>query len=89
YLFKPRPIEKTIPSLLFFINDPKQSKKSFFLRRLLTNIVFLLQLLALLALAFSLTEPFITLTKTFTHLYRARGSGRPDWVYKAISSHNS
>jgi hypothetical protein len=64
YLFKPKPLDRTIPSLMFFIRDQKQKKKFSFLRRLLTNILFLIQLLAILALIVTLIEPFITLNKT-------------------------
>lgn len=63
YLFRPKPVDKIIPSLMFFIIENKQKKKFSFLRRLLTDIVFLLQLLAILGLAFSLAEPFIKVTK--------------------------
>ena len=63
YLFKPKPIDKAIPSLMFFIKEQKQKKVFSFLRSLLTNLLFLLQLLAILALAFSLIEPFITVTE--------------------------
>ena len=63
YLFKPKPIDKAIPSLMFFIKEQKQKKEFSFLRRLLTNILFLLQLFAIIALASSLIEPFITVTE--------------------------
>ena len=63
YLFKPKPIDKTMPSLMFFMRDQKHKKKFLFLRRLLTNLLFLIQLLAILALAFSLAEPFIMISK--------------------------
>jgi hypothetical protein len=63
YLFKPKPLNKTIPSLMFFMRNQKQEKKFSFLRRLLTNLLFLIQLLAILALVFSLAEPFYTTTK--------------------------
>ena len=63
YLFKPKPLEKAIPSLIFFIREEKNKKQFSFLRKLLTNILFLLQLLIILALAASLAEPFITVTK--------------------------
>ncbi|TKJ17858.1 hypothetical protein CEE44_05045 [Candidatus Woesearchaeota archaeon B3_Woes] len=63
YLFKPKPIDKAIPSLMFFIREQKQKKEFSFLKRLLTNLLFLLQLFAILALASSLIEPFITVTE--------------------------
>ena len=63
YLFKPKPIDKAIPSLMFFIKEQKQKKEFSFLRRLLTNLLFLLQLFAIIALASSLIEPFVTVTE--------------------------
>ena len=63
YLFKPKPLDKVIPYLMFFMRENKQKQKFSFLRRLLTDIVFLIQLLAILGLAFSLAEPFINVTK--------------------------
>lgn len=63
YLFKPKPLDKIIPSLMFFLKENKQKKKFSFLRKLLTDIVFFLQLLAIAALALSLAGPYITLTK--------------------------
>ncbi len=64
YLFKPKPVNKTIPSLMFFMRENKQKKEFSFLRRLLTNLVFLLQLFAILAMAYALAEPFIMVTKS-------------------------
>jgi hypothetical protein len=63
YLFKPKPIEKKIPSLMFFMREGKQKKKFSFLRKLLTNLLFLIQLLIILGLAFALVEPFINYNK--------------------------
>ena len=63
YLFRPRPVDKIIPSLMFFMREDKQKKKFSFFRRLLTNLLFLIQLLAILALAFAMAEPYITLNK--------------------------
>lgn len=63
YLFKPKPLQKTIPSLMFFMKEQRQRKKLSFLRRLLTDLIFLLQLLALLALIFALAEPFVMVSK--------------------------
>jgi hypothetical protein len=63
YLFKPKPTDKIIPSLMFFLKEDKQKKKFSFLRRLLTDIVFFMQLIAIVALALSLAEPFMKVTK--------------------------
>ena len=62
YLFRPKPVDKTIPSLMFFLRENKQKKQFSFLRKLLTDLAFLLQLLIILALALSFARPYITLT---------------------------
>jgi hypothetical protein len=64
YLFKPKPLEKKIPSLMFFMKEGKQKKKFSFLRKLLTNLLFLIQLLIILGLVFALVEPFIKYNKS-------------------------
>jgi hypothetical protein len=56
-------MDKVIPSLMFFIKEDKQKKRFSFLRRLLTDLVFLIQLLAILGLAFAMAEPFIKVNK--------------------------
>jgi hypothetical protein len=59
YLIRPKPIEQTIPSLMFFIKDRKNKKQSAFLRNLLRNLLLFIQILLLAALAFSMTEPLL------------------------------
>ena len=61
YLRKPKPKDRTIPSLMFLVKDLNQSKQDSFLQRFLVNILFFLQLLAFLLLAFALAAPIITL----------------------------
>lgn len=61
YLFRPKPFEKPIPSLMFFLKDRKTSKQRAFLRTLLRNLLFLLQLLVILTLAFAVTNPIFEL----------------------------
>lgn len=63
YLIRPRPKDKVMPSLMFFIKEKGLKRKQNFLRRLLRNLLFLLQLLALAALAFSVASPFITISE--------------------------
>ena len=57
YLFRPKPYEKPIPSLMFFLRDKKTSMQRAFLRTLLRNLLFLLQLLTILLLAFAVSQP--------------------------------
>ena len=61
YLIKPKPIEKVIPSLMFIIKNQSFMQQNSFLKRLLMNLLFLIQLLALAGLAFSIAQPFVTL----------------------------
>ena len=59
YLRKPKPVEKIIPSLMFLIKNQKDATKHSFFQKLLRNLVFLLQLLALSIMAFSIVSPYI------------------------------
>ncbi len=60
YLMRPRPVERNMPSLMFFMREKGFAKKAAFFKRLLNNILFLIQLLALAALSFVLTAPYTT-----------------------------
>ncbi len=60
YLIKPRPIKQAIPSLMFFIKKSRLSKKDNFFRHFQRDILFLLQLLTLLLLAFAATQPYFS-----------------------------
>lgn len=57
YLIRPKPRDMIIPSLMFFITDKGIARKKSFLERLLRNLVFLLQLIAITCLAFAITQP--------------------------------
>jgi hypothetical protein len=61
YLRRPRPQDRVVPSLMFLIKDRKKSQKYSFLRRLMNNFLFFLQLLALLLLSVSVAAPYIRL----------------------------
>ena len=61
YLIRPKAKEVTIPSLMFFMKDVGRTTKKSFLERLLRNLVFFLQLMALAALALALTSPTMNL----------------------------
>lgn len=60
YLRRPRPQDQVIPSLMFLIKNKKTSQKYSFFRKLIHNLLFLLQLLALLLLSVSVAAPFIS-----------------------------
>ncbi|MFH1849915.1 MAG: BatA and WFA domain-containing protein [archaeon] len=57
YLMKRKPVVKPIPSLMFLSKQLGRRRRSFFINRLIRNLLFLLQFLALAALAFSLASP--------------------------------
>ena len=59
YLRRPRPRDQVIPSLMFFIKQRGTQKKYQFFRRLLRNLILILQILTIVALAFALAEPYI------------------------------
>ncbi len=66
YLIKPKPIEKVVPSLMFLIKNQRKITKDSFFQKLLRNLVFLLQLLALSIMAFSIASPYITTSEAVT-----------------------
>lgn len=61
YLRRPKPQDKVIPSLMFIIQEKKRSTQYSFFQKLMTNLLFLLQLLSILGLAVIAAEPFIKL----------------------------
>ena len=61
YLRRPRPQDQVIPSLMFLIKNKKTSQKYSLFRKLIHNLLFLLQLLALLLLSVSVAAPFISI----------------------------
>ena len=61
YLRRPKPQEKIIPSLMFIMQDAKRSKQYAFFQKLMTNLLFLLQLLSILGLALVAAAPFVKL----------------------------
>ena len=61
YLRRPKPQDRIIPSLMFLIKEKKTSKRYSFLRKFLTNLLFFIQLLIFIGLAFAVAAPFIKL----------------------------
>ncbi|MBI3035189.1 BatA domain-containing protein, partial [Candidatus Woesearchaeota archaeon] len=61
YLRRPKPQDKIIPSLMFIMQDNKRSRQYSFFQKLLTNLLFLLQLLSILGLALVAAAPFVKL----------------------------
>jgi hypothetical protein len=64
YLIKPKPINQTIPSLMFLMQDKGRAFRNSFLRYLYRDFVFFLQLLILLLLVAAACQPFINVNKT-------------------------
>ncbi|MBI2580694.1 BatA domain-containing protein [Candidatus Woesearchaeota archaeon] len=63
YLRRPKPKEKTIPSLMFFIKEGGVTKFANFFKQILRNLLFLLQLAIILSAAFAVASPFFTSEK--------------------------
>ena len=59
WLRKPKPVDRVIPSLMFILENKKRSKQYDFWRKFLTNLLFFIQLLALIGLSFAIAEPFV------------------------------
>ncbi len=66
YLIRPRHKKLKIPSLMFLIDEKKSKTQLRFLRNILKDVLVIVQLLLLCALAFSVAEPYITLNKEET-----------------------
>ncbi|MBW2991191.1 VWA domain-containing protein [Candidatus Woesearchaeota archaeon] len=63
YLIRPKPKHKVIPSLMFLFKDLGRDKRTNFFRRLIRDLLFLLQLFILLFLIFSVAKPYINVAK--------------------------
>lgn len=61
YLIKPKPRNLTIPSLMFILRTSGKNVINSFLRNLVTDLIFLIQLLIIGLLAFSLADPILSM----------------------------
>ena len=59
YLRRPKPQDRVIPSLMFLIQNKKTSKQYDILKKFLVNLLFFIQLAAIIGLSFSIAEPYI------------------------------
>ena len=66
YLRRPKPQDRIIPSLMFILQNRKTSTKNSFLRNFLTNLLFFIQILALIGLSVSVAQPYIKLPYDIT-----------------------
>src|SRR3989338_11336279 len=61
YLRRPKPQDKVIPSLMFIMKDDKKSTQYAFFQKLMSNLLFLMQLLSILGLALVAAAPYAKL----------------------------
>ncbi|MDD9954260.1 MAG: BatA domain-containing protein [Candidatus Woesearchaeota archaeon] len=59
YLIRPKPVNVTVPSVMFILKDMGKSNMHRMFRTLFQDILFLIQLLVILLLALTLAKPFI------------------------------
>lgn len=64
YMIRPKSFERVIPSLMFMMQEKNKFKKASFLQKLLRNLLLLIQLLAILFLAFSVASPYLEIPHT-------------------------
>ena len=64
YLRRPRIVTKTIPSIMFIMRQTGSIKKFALFRKLITSLLFLLQLLIILFLAYSIAAPYLIIPDT-------------------------
>ncbi len=62
YFVRPKSFERVIPSLMFIMHERFKTKRASFLQKLLQNLLFFLQLIALLGLGFAAASPFLDLS---------------------------
>ncbi|MDO8740813.1 MAG: BatA domain-containing protein [Candidatus Woesearchaeota archaeon] len=63
YLIRPKPKEMSIPSLMFFMRQSKMNRITSFFKTFIRDLIFLMQLLVLASLAFSIAQPY----KMYSH----------------------
>lgn len=63
YLIRPKPLKKTIPSLLFLVKQKGKTKKESFFERILRDFLLLFHFLLVLTLAAAATQPFYLSSK--------------------------
>ena len=66
YLRRPKPKEKIIPSLMFFMREKGITKFSNLFRQIFQNLLFLLQLAIILSAAFAAAYPYLNSEKAAT-----------------------
>lgn len=64
YFIRPKPRKERIPSLMFLMSDRDRMKFNSFLRRFVQDLLFYLQLLAILFLGFAAAKPYFNVPET-------------------------
>jgi hypothetical protein len=60
YLRRPKPKERTIPSLMFFMKEKGISRFSNLFKQILSNLLFIIQFLIIISAAFAVAMPFLS-----------------------------
>jgi hypothetical protein len=63
YLIRPKPVNVAVPSLMFILNDMGKSNVHRFFRSILRDLLFLIQLLAIVLLALAMAKPFMNVSQ--------------------------
>ncbi|MBT4824512.1 VWA domain-containing protein [Candidatus Woesearchaeota archaeon] len=58
YLIRPKPLHKTIPSLIFLVKDKGKSKKESFFQKLIRDLLLIFHFLLIASLAVAAMQPF-------------------------------
>ncbi|MGM5484714.1 MAG: DUF7408 domain-containing protein [Nanobdellota archaeon] len=66
YLIRPKPKEKTIPSLMFFMDRKKKSKLNAFFRKLFRDPLMIFHLIIIALICFAFLLPFVSYDKEVT-----------------------
>lgn len=64
YLIKPKPMRRTIPSLMFILKDTGRNKINRLFRNWLADLLLLFHFIIVLALALSLAQPYINVPQS-------------------------
>jgi len=63
YLIRPKPKHEVIPTLMFLFKDLGRDRKTTFLRRLIHDLLFILQFLALIMILLAMAKPYVNVAR--------------------------
>ncbi len=66
YLRRPKPLEKVIPSLMFFMKGQKHAAEDSFFKKILRNLLFIIQILVICLIALSIASPYLITSEKAT-----------------------